>query len=132
MSEKVEPIPTWKRRTFRLTQKRDRVQKVRWIRAQNYVRQLNRQQAARQVRDLRKRVEHLFAEAKEWHGLRRARGRGLWRVQSQVLLTAITQNLKRMAISSTATARRGRRSCHHSFQRLYAPSTYPAFLHHFH
>ncbi|WP_188433867.1 transposase [Kroppenstedtia guangzhouensis] len=80
-----------------MTHKRSRVQRVRWVKARNHVRELNRQQAAHRIRDLRKRVEHLFAEAKEWHGLRRARGRGLWCVQSQILLTAITQNLKRMA-----------------------------------
>jgi hypothetical protein len=48
---------------------------------------------------LRKRkvwVEPLFAEAKEWHGLRRFRLRRLWRVNSEALLTAAGQNLKRL------------------------------------
>jgi hypothetical protein len=48
---------------------------------------------------LRKRqvwVEPLFAEAKAWHGLRRFRLRGLWRVNSEALLTAAGQNLKRL------------------------------------
>jgi Transposase DDE domain len=43
---------------------------------------------------LRKRkvwVEPLFAEAKEWHGLRR-----LWRVNSEALMIATGQNLKRL------------------------------------
>jgi len=48
---------------------------------------------------LRKRkvwVEPLFAETKEWHGLRRFRLRRLWRVNSEALLTAAGQNLKRL------------------------------------
>lgn len=48
---------------------------------------------------LRKRkvwVEPLFAEAKEWHGLRRFRLRRLWRVNREALLIAAGQNLKRL------------------------------------
>jgi len=48
---------------------------------------------------LRKRkvwVEPLFAEAKEWHGLRRFRLRRLWRVNSEALMIAAGQNLKRL------------------------------------
>jgi hypothetical protein len=48
---------------------------------------------------LRKRqvwVEPLFAEAKEWHGLRRFRLRRLWRVNSEALLVAAGLNLKRL------------------------------------
>jgi hypothetical protein len=41
-------------------------------------------------------VEPLFAEAKDWHGLRRCRLRRLWRVNVQVLWTAGGQNLKRL------------------------------------
>ncbi len=41
-------------------------------------------------------VESLFAEAKDWHGLRPFRLRRLWRVNVQVLLTATGQNLKRL------------------------------------
>jgi len=41
-------------------------------------------------------VEPLFAEAKNWHGLRRCRLRRLWRVNVQVLWTAGGQNLKRL------------------------------------
>jgi transposase len=41
-------------------------------------------------------VEPLFAEAKQWHGLRRFRLRRLWRVNSEALLTASGQNLKRL------------------------------------
>jgi Transposase DDE domain len=48
---------------------------------------------------LRKRqvwVEPLFAEAKDWHGLRRFRLRLLWLVNSEALRIAAGQNLKRL------------------------------------
>ena len=48
---------------------------------------------------LRKRqvwVEPLFAEAKDWHGMRRFRLRRLWRVNCEVLMIAAGQNLKRL------------------------------------
>jgi hypothetical protein len=41
-------------------------------------------------------VEPLFAEAKEWHGSRRFRLRRLWRVNSEALMVATGQNLKRL------------------------------------
>jgi transposase len=41
-------------------------------------------------------VEPLFAEAKDWHGLRRFRLRRLRKVNGQALLTATGQNLKRL------------------------------------
>ena len=41
-------------------------------------------------------VEPLFAEAKEWHGLRRFRLRGLPKVNGEALLAAAGQNLKRL------------------------------------
>jgi transposase len=48
---------------------------------------------------LRKRqvwVEPLFAEAKDWHGMRRFRLRRLWRVNCEALVIAAGQNLKRL------------------------------------
>lgn len=48
---------------------------------------------------LRKRqvwVEPLFAEAKQWHGLNRFRLRGLSKVNTEALLIATGQNLKRL------------------------------------
>jgi transposase len=48
---------------------------------------------------LRKRkvwVEPLFAEGKDWHGLRRFRLRRLWRVNSEALLIGAGLNLKRL------------------------------------
>jgi transposase len=41
-------------------------------------------------------VEPLFAEAKDWHGLRRFRLRRLWRVNIEALVIATGQNLKRL------------------------------------
>jgi hypothetical protein len=41
-------------------------------------------------------VEPLFAEAKDWHGLRRVRLRGLEQVNGEALLIAAGQNLKRL------------------------------------
>ena len=40
-------------------------------------------------------VEPLFGEAKQWHNLRRFRLRRLWRVNTEALLVATGQNLKR-------------------------------------
>jgi hypothetical protein len=41
-------------------------------------------------------VEPLFAEAKDWHGLRRFRLRRLWRVNIEAVLIATGQNRKRL------------------------------------
>src|SRR6266550_734075 len=41
-------------------------------------------------------VEPLFAEAKDWHGMRRFRLRELWRVNCEALRIAAGQNLKRL------------------------------------
>src|SRR5947199_9146897 len=38
----------------------------------------------------------LFAEGKEWHGMRRFRLRRLWRVNCEALMRAAGQNLKRL------------------------------------
>jgi transposase len=57
------------------------------------------QDSAAYQKALRKRsvwVEPLFGEAKDWHGLRRFRLRGLWQVNVEALLTATGQNLKRL------------------------------------
>jgi hypothetical protein len=50
-------------------------------------------------------VEPLFAEAKDWHGLRRFRLRGLVNVNIEALLVASGQNLKRW-LQSTGWGRR--------------------------
>ena len=50
-------------------------------------------------------VEPLFAEAKDWHGLRRLRLRGLLNANIQGLLIATGQNLKRF-LAATGWGRR--------------------------
>jgi hypothetical protein len=50
-------------------------------------------------------VEPLFGAAKDWHGLRRFRLRGLWKVNGEALLVAAGQNLKRW-LSRTGWGRR--------------------------
>ncbi len=45
---------------------------------------------------MRKRIEELFGEAKEFMGLRRAKFRRLKFVKEQVLMTAAVQNIKRL------------------------------------
>jgi transposase len=57
------------------------------------------QQTLAYQKALRKRkvwVEPLFAEAKDWHGMRRFRLRLLWRVNIEALQIAAGQNLKRL------------------------------------
>jgi transposase len=57
------------------------------------------QQTPAYEKALRKRqvwVEPLFGEGKQWHGMRRFRLRGLWRVNCEALLMATGQNLKRL------------------------------------
>jgi len=57
---------------------------------------------------LRKRrvwVEPRFGAAKDWHGLRRFRLRGLWKVNTEGLLVAAGQNLKRW-LARTSWGRR--------------------------
>ena len=57
------------------------------------------QQTPAYKKALRKRrvwVDPLFAEGKQWHVMRRFRLRRLWRVNSEALLLASGQNLKRL------------------------------------
>jgi hypothetical protein len=59
-------------------------------------RQLNQTRAYRISQRMRKRIEELFGERKEWMGLRRAKIRRWEYVGEQVLMTATAQNIKRM------------------------------------
>jgi len=49
-----------------------------------------------EVYTLRAKVEHKFAEAKEHHGLRWARGHSLPSMRIQARMTAMVQNIKRL------------------------------------
>lgn len=95
-NEKEEPVRTYQRRTFDLDRKRRRVEKIRRAKACQQVRGQYSTRGYQVSRKLRVRNEHLFAEGKNEHGLDRARRRGLNRVQGQMTLVAVVQNLKRL------------------------------------
>jgi transposase len=59
-------------------------------------RQLNKTEGYRISQRMRKRIEELFGEAKEFMGLRQAKFRRTQFVKEQVLMTAAAQNIKRM------------------------------------
>src|SRR3712207_4335105 len=71
-------------------------------------------------------VEPLFAEAKDWHGLRRFRLRGLPKVNIAAQLVAAGQNLKRL-LSRWGWGRRNRPPSHAGKRRAAAsPRVAPA------
>lgn len=92
-----EPIPTWERRPSTPEQFLQRMQKIQEAQARNHVRRRQGPRTTRRLQRARTRLEHGFAEGKQWHGLRRARGRGLLALNTQALLTAMVQNVKRLA-----------------------------------
>lgn len=53
-------------------------------------------ESRREALGIRRMIERKFGEAKKWHGMARARYRGLWRVKIQALMTFIVINLKRL------------------------------------
>jgi transposase len=91
-----ESIPVWKNKTnsIRIQAKRDK--KVREIKARNFARFIATTSQYKLSQKLRKRSEHIFAEAKQYHGMGRARYRGLEHLQDQLYLIASIQNLKRL------------------------------------
>jgi transposase len=62
----------------------------------NQARQINQTRGYRISQRMRKRIEELFGEAKEWMGLRRAKFRRHKFFKEQTLMTATAQNIKRM------------------------------------
>lgn len=101
-----EPIPTWQRRPATPEQFLQRMQKVREAQARNQVRRQQGPRTTRYLQRARTRLKHGFAEAKQCHGLGRARGRGLLAVNTQALMTAMVQNLKRLAAYCRRKARK--------------------------
>lgn len=95
-NEKEEPVPSWKNRTFKPHIQAQRNEKVRLIKARNYARLLSSTPEYKLSQKLRKRTEHVFAEAKICHGLDRARCRGKRSLQDQLYMTATVQNVKRL------------------------------------
>lgn len=92
----LEPVPAWKRRTFNLGHMRRRKEKIESVAIRNEARLLRGSRLYEKTYRLRIRLEHRFAEAKEWHGMDRARGYGLMAMDIQAQLTATVQNLKRL------------------------------------
>jgi len=94
---RLEPIPIWQRRTYNLATYRKRKERIRIARARNLARTLMQSKEYLRTYRYRLRIEHIFAEAKEHHGLDRARSYGLAAVDEQVKMTAVAQNIKRLA-----------------------------------
>jgi transposase len=92
----IEPEPSWKTTTTLPERQAKRNEKVKQVRARNHVRRLAHTNAYKYSQTLRKRIEHLFAEAKVCHGLARARCRGLRALREQLSMTAFVQNIKRL------------------------------------
>ena len=92
----LEPVPTWKIKTYRYEKYMKRLQKVKEANARNYIREITKTPEYKLSQKLRIRVEHIFAEAKVCHGLGRARCRGLRAMQQQACMTATVQNIKRL------------------------------------
>ncbi len=90
------PMPTWKTRTFNLSTLRKRRRKMQKARAVNFAKSLYGKRLYSKTYALRIRIEHKFAEAKECHGLRCARGYGLISMRIQARMTATVQNIKRL------------------------------------
>lgn len=95
--EPLEVEPTWQRRTTNPQWQAQRQARRAAARARNATRLAARGRRGAAAQRQRTRLEHLIGEGKEHHGLRRAQGRGLVRVDQQVKLTASVQNLKRWA-----------------------------------
>lgn len=95
-AHKPEPTPTWKNKTRNASIQAKRDKKVREAKARNFVRSLSSTFLFKLSQKLRKRSEHIFAEAKQNHGMGRARYRGLDLLQEQLYLIASIQNLKRL------------------------------------
>lgn len=55
----------------------------------------------------KERIERSFADAKELHGYRYAKFRGIQKVQDQSYMTAATQNIKKMSLMLTRKPRTG-------------------------
>jgi transposase len=87
--------------------------KGRWVSRSLQEEYLERVRAYRQTEPCRKAlgkravwIEPLFGEAKEWHGLRRFSLRGLEKVDSEALMIASGQNVKRLVAFGSRAPRR--------------------------
>lgn len=107
----LEDMPVYKRRTNDPAKQAKREAKAEKIRVFNRAKQIQLHGGYRHVQKQRARCEHVFAEAKNNHGLDRARSRGLDRMQEQATWTAIVQNLKRLCRFKASRPRTGISVC---------------------
>ena len=94
--DEPEALPVYQRAARKLNLIRKRKEKIHEITLRNSQRQVQKTKAFALSQRLRIRIEHIFAEAKEHHGLRRSRYRSISKQQEQANLTAMVQNLKRL------------------------------------
>ena len=98
-----------------------------WENAKEWVRKNRLSERGKQLYKRRgETIERSFADAKELHGLRYSRYRGLAKVREQCLLTAVAQNVKKMAL---LLSKRGKGSvlwfyCILNFLYLFIPLKY--------
>lgn len=95
-NEPLEQVRVYVRQSRNPDIIRKRLERIRAARARNRTRLASAGRRGVVAQRQRTRLEHLYAEAKDHHGLGRADGRGLTRVDQQVKLTAAVQNLKRL------------------------------------
>jgi|GEM_PF-689065 len=107
----LEELPVYKRRTNDPVKQAKREAKAEQIQIFNEAKQIQLHGGYRHVQKMRARGEHAFAEAKNVHGLDRARSRGLDRMQEQATWTAIVQNLKRLCRFKAKQPRTGSFVC---------------------
>lgn len=74
--------------------------------ALDWAEELRQSEAYAISQKMRKRIEHLFGEAKEQMGLRRARRRGFKNVEEQCLMTAMVQHIKRIVLAKSGSGRK--------------------------
>jgi Transposase and inactivated derivatives len=107
----LEEVPVYQRKTNDPVKQTKREAKAEQIQILNEAKQIQLHGGYRQVQKMRARCEHVFAEAKNIHGLDRSRSRGLDRMQEQATWTAIVQNLKRLCRFKASRPRTGSSVC---------------------
>jgi len=103
--EALEEEPTWQRGTNNAQQYQRRQQALAEARARNATRLAARGRQGVVAQRQRTQLEHRIGEGKEHHGLDRADGRGVERLDQQIKLTAVVQNLKRLLTRLTRRRR---------------------------
>lgn len=97
--EPLQEEPTYKNRAASMKIAAQRAQLGAAIRARNAVRRSANTPRGRRAQKQRWMIERLYAEAKNEHGLTKAHGGGMVRLDQQIKLTAASQNLRRLMSS---------------------------------